>query len=93
MAENLQNKGYELIVMDLSKDAVAACVARGAKTASTAKELAEGSDIVMFCLTTSAVVEKIVYAEDGILAGIKEGAVLVDFGTSIPSSTKKLVLI
>lgn len=90
MAENLQNKGYELIVMDLSKDAVAACVARGAKTASTAKELAEGSDIVMFCLTASAVVEKIVYAEDGILAGIKEGAVLVDFGTSIPSSTKKI---
>lgn len=90
MAENLQNKGYELIVMDLSKDAVAACVARGAKTASAAKELAEGSDIVMFCLTTSAVVEKIVYAEDGILAGIKEGAVLVDFGTSIPSSTKKI---
>ncbi|MDN3391569.1 NAD(P)-dependent oxidoreductase [Pseudoalteromonas sp. APC 3691] len=90
MAENLQNKGYELIVMDLSKDAVAACVARGAKTASTAKELAEGSDIVMFCLTTSAVVEKIIYAEDGILAGIKQGAVLVDFGTSIPSSTKKI---
>ncbi|XQF92126.1 NAD(P)-dependent oxidoreductase [Pseudoalteromonas espejiana] len=90
MAENLQNKGYELIVMDLNKDAVAACVSRGAKTASTAKELAEGADIVMFCLTTSAVVEKIVYAEDGILAGIKEGAVLVDFGTSIPSSTKKI---
>lgn len=90
MAENLQNKGYELIVMDLSKDAVAACVARGAKTASTAKELASGADIVMLCLTTSAVVEKIVYADDGILAGIKEGAVLVDFGTSIPSSTKKI---
>ncbi len=90
MAENLQNKGYELIVMDLNKDAVAACVSRGAKTASTAKELAQGADIIMFCLTTSAVVEKIVYAEDGILAGIKEGAVLIDFGTSIPSSTKKI---
>ena len=90
MAENLQNKGYELIVMDLNKGAVAACVSRGAKTASTAKELAQGADIIMFCLTTSAVVEKIVYAEDGILAGIKEGAVLIDFGTSIPSSTKKI---
>jgi len=90
MAENLQNKGYELIVMDLNKDAVAACVSRGAKTASTAKELAQGADIIMFCLTTSAVVEKIVYAEDGILAGIKEGVVLIDFGTSIPSSTKKI---
>ncbi|MEJ2912938.1 NAD(P)-dependent oxidoreductase [Pseudoalteromonas sp. C12FD-1] len=90
MAENLQNKGYELVVMDLNRDAVAACVSRGAKTASTAKELAQGADIIMFCLTTSAVVEKIVYAEDGILAGIKEGAVLIDFGTSIPSSTKKI---
>ena len=47
MAENLQNKGYELIVMDLNKDAVAACVSRGAKTASTAKELAQGADIIM----------------------------------------------
>jgi 3-hydroxyisobutyrate dehydrogenase len=90
MVENLQNKGYDLTVMDLSKDAVAACVARGAKSAATAKELAENSDIIMFCLTTSAVVEKIIYAEDGILAGIKEGAVLVDFGTSIPASTKKI---
>lgn len=90
MVENLQNRGYELNIMDLNKDAVAACVARGATAATSAKELAEKSDIVMLCLTTSAVVEKIIYAEDGILAGIKEGAVLVDFGTSIPASTRKI---
>ncbi len=35
----------------------------------------------MLCLTTSKVVEMLVYADDGILAGIKEGAVLIDFGT------------
>lgn len=90
MVENLQNKGYELTVMDLNKDAVAACVSRGAKAASSAKELAANVDIVMLCLTTSAIVEKVVYAEDGILAGIKEGAVLIDFGTSIPASTRKI---
>ncbi|QDP02128.1 NAD(P)-dependent oxidoreductase [Thalassotalea sp. PS06] len=90
MVENLQNKGYELNVMDLNQDAVAACVARGAKAASSAKELAEASDIVMLCLTTSAIVEKVVYGDEGILAGIKEGSVLVDFGTSIPTSTKKI---
>ncbi|MDC2891194.1 NAD(P)-dependent oxidoreductase [Psychrosphaera sp. 1_MG-2023] len=90
MVENLQKKGYELNVMDLSKEAVAACVARGAKEVTSAKELAESSDIVMLCLTTSAVVEKLVYADNGILAGIKEGAVLVDFGTSIPASTRKI---
>jgi 3-hydroxyisobutyrate dehydrogenase len=90
MVENLQKKGFEPIVMDLNKDAVAAVVARGGSEATSAAELAAASDIIMLCLTTSAVVEKLVYAEDGILAGVKEGAVLIDFGTSIPSSTKKI---
>ncbi|PWQ92744.1 NAD(P)-dependent oxidoreductase [Leucothrix pacifica] len=91
MVENLQNKGYELQVMDLNKDAVAAVIARGGATeASSPAELAAASDIVMLCLTTSEVVEKIVYADNGILAGIEEGSVLIDFGTSIPASTRKI---
>ena len=91
MVENLQKRGFELVVMDLNKDAVASVVARGnAREAASAKQLAEASDIVMLCLTKSEVVEKIVYADDGILAGIREGAVLIDFGTSIPASTRKI---
>ncbi|MBU3004426.1 NAD(P)-dependent oxidoreductase [Paraglaciecola arctica] len=90
MVENLQKKGFEPIVMDLNKDAVAAVVARGATEAASPAELAAACDIVMLCLTTSNVVEKLVYAEDGILAGIKKDAVLIDFGTSIPASTRKI---
>ncbi|MFC1235107.1 NAD(P)-dependent oxidoreductase [Vibrio sp. F74] len=90
MVECLQKNGYEPIVMDLNKDAVAAVVARGATEATSPAELAAASDIVMLCLTTSAIVEKLVYAEDGILAGMKEGSVLIDFGTSIPASTRKI---
>ena len=90
MVECLQKNGFEPIVMDLNKETVAAVVARGATEASSARELAAASDIVMLCLTTSAVVEKLVYSKDGILAGIKEGAVLIDFGTSIPSTTRKI---
>nr|CAA6829450.1 MAG: 3-hydroxyisobutyrate dehydrogenase (EC [uncultured Thiotrichaceae bacterium] len=91
MVENLQNRGYELNVMDLNKDAVAAIVARGGATeAKSPAELAAASDIIMLCLTTSDVVEKIVYSDDGILAGIKEGSTLIDFGTSIPASTRKI---
>jgi len=91
MVENLQNKGYELVVMDLNKDVVANVIARGNATeAKSPAELAEASDIVMLCLTTSTVVEKLVYGENGILAGIKDGSVLVDFGTSIPASTRKI---
>jgi len=47
-------------------------------------------DIVMLCVTTSEVVESLIYGDDGILAGIKEGAVVIDFGTSIPESTRKI---
>ena len=91
MVENLQKRGYELVVMDLNKDAVATVLERGnAREAASPKELAEASDIVMLCLTTSDVVEKIVYGDEGILVGIKEGAVLIDFGTSIPASTRKI---
>lgn len=91
MVENLQKRGFELVVMDLDKDAVETVLDRGNATeAMTPKALAEASDIVMLCLTTSEVVEKVVYGDNGILAGIKEGSVLIDFGTSIPASTRKI---
>ena len=44
----------------------------------------------MLCVTTSEVVEGLIFGDDGILAGIKEGAVVIDYGTSIPASTRKI---
>lgn len=90
MAECLQNNGFELVVMGRNKDAVAKAVGRGAKEVNSPKELAEASDIVMLCVTTSEVVESLIYGEQGILAGIKQGAVVIDYGTSIPASTQKI---
>ena len=90
MVENLQKNNFKPIVMDLNPEAVAAVVARGGSEASSAAELAAASDIIMLCLTTSTVVEKVMHGDDGILAGIKEGAVVIDFGTSIPASTRQL---
>lgn len=91
MVENLQKRGFPVVVMDLNKEAVAAVLARGnAVEAASPKELAEKSDIVELCVTTSEVVEKLVYGDNGLLAGFKEGSVLIDFGTSIPASTQKI---
>ena len=90
MAECLQNNGFDLVVMGRNKDAVSKTVARGAVEVATPKELAEASDIVMLCVTTSEVVESLVFGKNGIMAGIKEGATLIDFGTSIPASTRKI---
>lgn len=90
MVECLQKNGIEPVVMDLDKDAIAAVVARGATVATSGKALAEACDIIMLCLTTSDVVESLMYGDNGILAGIKDGAVVIDFGTSIPASTRKI---
>ena len=90
MVECLQKNGFEPLVMDLNKEAVDTVVARGAREVTSPAELAAACDIVMLCLTTSAVVEKLIYGDDGILSSIKEGAVVIDFGTSIPASTRKI---
>ncbi len=91
MVENLQKRGFEVVVLARKKDVIDKVLARGNATeAKTPKELAEKSDIVQLCVTTSDAVESLVYGDEGILAGIKEGSVVIDFGTSIPASTQKI---
>jgi len=91
MVENLQNRGFEVVFISRKQDVIDKTLARGNATlAKTPKELAEKSDIVELCVTTSDVVESLVYGDDGLLAGMKKGSVLIDFGTSIPESTKKI---
>jgi 3-hydroxyisobutyrate dehydrogenase len=90
MVECIQKNGFEPVVMDLNKEFVATVVARGASEAASGKDLAAACDIIMLCLTTSDVVESLMYGDDGILAGIKAGATVIDFGTSIPASTRKI---
>ena len=90
MVECLQNNGYDLVVMARKKSATDPVISRGGRAVETPKELAEASDVIMLCVTTSEVVESLVYGDEGILAGIKQGSVLIDYGTSIPSSTQKI---
>ena len=90
MVECLQNNGYDLVVMGRKKSAIDPVISRGGRAVESPKELAEASDVIMLCVTTSEVVESLVYGDEGILAGIKQGSVLIDYGTSIPSSTQKI---
>lgn len=91
MVECLQKKGYAVTVLgNRDRTRLEQAIARGAVEASSAKEVAEKSDIVMFCMGTSDHVEARVYGENGVLSGISAGKIVIDFGTSLPSSTKKI---
>lgn len=90
MAQCLLDNGFKLNIMGRNKTAVEAVTSRGATQVNTPRELAETSDIIMLCVTTSDVVESLIYGDDGILAGVKQGSVVIDYGTSIPESTRKI---
>jgi len=91
MVECLQKAGYGVTVLgNRDRTGVEAALARGATEAANAREVTEKSDIVMFCMGTSDHVESRVYGDDGVLAGVRAGQIVVDFGTSLPGSTKKI---
>lgn len=91
MVGRLQDQGYSLTVLaNRDRTYVDAALARGATEATSGKAVAENADIVMLCMGTSDHVEGRMRGQDGILAGLKPGAVVIDFGTSLPGSTRTL---
>ncbi|GGE58494.1 NAD(P)-dependent oxidoreductase [Actibacterium pelagium] len=91
MVECLQKAGYAVVVLgNRDRTGVEEAIARGGQEAASAKALTEASDVVMLCVGTSEQVESRVYGEDGILAGARDGQVVIDFGTSLPGSTLKI---
>lgn len=91
MVQRLQSLGYPLHVMaNRSRTNVEAAVANGAVEHATPKAVAEASDIIMLCVDTSASVEANMLGENGILAGLSAGKTVIDFGTSLPSSTRAM---
>ena len=91
MVGRLQDKGYDLtVIANRNRTHVDAAVARGATEVTSAKAVAEASDIVMLCMDTSDNVEARMRGPEGVIAGLKPGAVVIDFGTSLPASTKAL---
>lgn len=91
MCQRLLDLSYPLtVIANRSRENVDKAVARGAVEVKTAREVAERSDIIMLCMDTSASVESRMYGDDGIIAGLKPDSVVIDFGTSLPNSTRAL---
>ncbi|MGR3501342.1 NAD(P)-dependent oxidoreductase [Pseudaestuariivita sp.] len=91
MVGRLQSLGYSLtVIANRSREAVDAAVARGATEVTSAKAVAEASDITMICVDTTDNVEARMRGPEGVIAGLAAGKVVIDFGTSLPGSTRVL---
>ena len=91
MVQRLLDLGYPLtVIANHDRRGVEAAVERGAAEVQTARELAGASEVVMLCMGTSASVEARMLGEDGVAAGLREGSLVIDFGTSLPDSTLRM---
>ena len=87
----LQDCNYQLTVLgNKDRTGLDQALARGALEAASGVDLAKQSDVIMLCMGTSDQVEERILGEQGIISGLSSGKIIIDFGTSLPSSTKEI---
>jgi 2-hydroxy-3-oxopropionate reductase len=90
MSKNLLKAGYSLVVLDNNKAAVSELSDLGAQVASTPKELAQQSDIIITMLPNSPHVKQVALGENGIVEGAHPGLILVDMSSIAPLASREI---
>ncbi|MDR1655288.1 MAG: 2-hydroxy-3-oxopropionate reductase [Treponema sp.] len=89
MAKNLIKAGYSLVVYDKFA-AFDDIIALGAAGASSNRDAAAKSDLVITMLPNSPHVKEAVLGPGGVIEGIKSGAAVVDMSSIAPAASREL---
>ncbi|MFQ9923531.1 MAG: NAD(P)-dependent oxidoreductase [Beduini sp.] len=90
MVRNLMKKGYEVSIYTRTKSKVEDVIQEGAVWHDNVAGCVKDQDIIMSMVGYPSDVEEIYFAENGILAHAKTGAVVIDFTTSSPALAQKI---
>ena len=90
MALNLLKAGYQLTVFDVDGSAVESLVAEGAKAETSAKNVAENSEVIVSMLPASQHSLAAAFGPDGYISGLKNGATIIDMSTIDPDTTRQI---
>ena len=90
MARNLLKAGYPLIVYDVRPQPVQELAAVGAVPASSAREVAAHSDIIITMLPNSPEVKDAILGPAGVLEGIRPGSIVVDMSSIAPKASQEI---
>lgn len=90
MAARLAGRGG-LVVWNRTAERAAEFARRHrARAAATPRELAREAEVLITCLPTSAEVERLLDGADGILAGIRPGALFLDCTSGDPAASRRI---
>ncbi len=88
MAKNVLKGGFPLCVYNRTASKAQELVDLGAKLYSTPKEVAQNSDIVITIVSDTPDVAAVLFGEDGVVHGAKQGLIVVDMSTISPQQTR-----
>lgn len=89
MSGRLLDAGHSLCIFDANPEAVKPLVARGAKLARSAAEVASIAETVFLSLPTPPIVQAVVLGENGVIHGSTVKTV-IDLSTTGPSAAKSI---
>ena len=91
IASNIARHGYPMMLFEHEKNQpLDALRAAGARTTPDFATLANAADIIILCVTGTPEVEDVLFREDGLLASVKPGAIIIDCSTAMPASTERI---
>jgi 3-hydroxyisobutyrate dehydrogenase-like beta-hydroxyacid dehydrogenase len=83
-------QGHQVAGTNRTKDKAAGLIARGLTWRDTPREVAAAAPVVFSMVTDDAALAAITSGPDGILAGLRPGAVYVDMSTVSPQASREL---
>lgn len=90
VALRLLDTGHDVTVYNRTTAKTQEAVSRGAKLASSPKEVAENSDLVVIIVRDADAVRQVSFGNDGITSGIHDGLVIADMSTISPSESREI---
>ena len=90
LASSLLRNKFDLTVRDLDSNLTKDFKNKGAKIASSPKELAEQVDLIITCLPSPKICAKVMEAEDGVISGLSKNKIWLEMSTTDESEIKRL---
>lgn len=91
IASNIIRHGYPMVLLEhAGNQPLDNLLAAGATTVNSSADVAAGADVVILCLTGTPEIEDVLYRQDGLLAALRPGTIVIDCSTAIPSSTVRI---
>src|SRR4051794_35022244 len=90
MVRNLLKRGYAVNIFNRSQPAINELASDGAIPASSPREVASRSSVVITMLPDAPEVEQVLLGPDGVFAGSQPGALVIDMSTISPRAAVTL---